>query len=234
MNGLVIFIGESFRLGNQNSRNRGDEKSFDGQMQASNSHIDFISKIIDKYELNSVSVYISSYNTKYNADLLKIYEKYLIGTTFYDNVIGLNNLFQNSVKKIKNIENYDFVLYLRIDLFLKPYFTEIFNPKSNMILYPTICWIMWNKVYNHPRVNDTILFIPKKYYKYINNIIIDHNSWYELMQTTDLTYDDMDTMINTYHDSDSFKDFNPLYYIVNREESKIFHSDGHIFNKNQF
>ena len=38
-----------------------------------------------------------------------------------------------------------------------------------------------------------------------------------------LTYEDMDTIINTFHDSDSNKDFNPLYKIVNRPESNVFH-----------
>ena len=51
------------------------------------------------------------------------------------------------------------------------------------------------------------------------------------MKNTDLTYDDLDTMINTYHDSDSSKDYNPLYYIVNRPENIIWHREGHIFNK---
>lgn len=235
MNGLIIHLGESFRLGGQHTRNRGDEKSVDEQIKAANSHIHFITHIIDKYKLNSISVYISSYNTQYNDNLLQIYEKYLIGSTFYEDVIGLNNLFHNALNNIENIEKYDFVLFIRIDLFLKPYFTEIFNPNSNMILYPTICWYKDSRTNNHPRVNDMIMFIPKKYFKYLNNINIGHhNSWSELITNTDLTYDDLDTMINTYHDSDSAKDYNPLYYIVNRPETNIFHSNGFIFNKYSF
>jgi hypothetical protein len=38
-------------------------------------------------------------------------------------------------------------------------------------------------------------------------------------------------MINTYHDSDSEKDFNPLYYIVNRAQSTVWHSEGLLFDK---
>lgn len=44
----------------------------------------------------------------------------------------------------------------------------------------------------------------------------------------------MDTMIHMYHDSDSYKDINPLYYIVNRAETRYFHSKGFIFDKNNF
>ena len=51
------------------------------------------------------------------------------------------------------------------------------------------------------------------------------------MKNTDLTYEDLGTIINTYHDSDSSKDYNPLYYIVNRPENIIWHSEGDIFNK---
>ena len=76
-----------------------------------------------------------------------------------------------------------------------------------------------------------MLFIPKKYYNYIKNVIIEHELWYILIETTNLTYHDLDTMINTFHDSDSFKDYNPLYKIVNREETTIIHSEGYIFDK---
>lgn len=59
---------------------------------------------------------------------------------------------------------------------------------------------------------------------------IGHETWYYLIQKG-LTYDDMNTMINTYHDSDSEKDFNPLYYIVNRAQSTVWHSEGLLFDK---
>jgi hypothetical protein len=39
---------------------------------------------------------------------------------------------------------------------------------------------------------------------------------------------------NTRNRGDSYKDLNPLYYIVNREQSNVFHSEGHVFDKNNF
>lgn len=234
MNGLIIFLGESFRIGNQGTRNRGSHESYHGQINACNSHINFIENISNKFNLNSISVFISSYNTQFNRDLLSVYNKFLIGYEFYNDVIGMNNLFHNSINKINNIEKYDFIFYVRIDLFLKEKFIDVFNPTVNMILYPTICWKHDSKVGKDPRVNDTSLFIPKKYYCYIKNIVLGHELWHHLMNTTNLTYNDMDTMINTYHDSDSFKDFNPLYFIVNRNETTVFHSENYIFNKHDF
>ena len=40
-------------------------------------------------------------------------------------------------------------------------------------------------------------------------------------------------MLNTYHDSDSWKDWNPIYYIVNRPENNH-HTTKETFNKYNF
>ena len=235
MNGLIIFLGESFRLGNQGTRNRGSPESYTEQIKACNSHISFIEQITSSYKLNSVSVYITSYTTQYDNDLLMVYEKYLIGNDLYNDVIGITALLHNTINKIDNIDQYDFIKIIRIDLFLKQHFIDIFNPTINMILFPSVCWKLGYKVGIHPRINSVMLFIPKKYYGYIKYITnFYHNMWYDFMECTDLTYDDMDTIINTYHDSDSFKDFNPLYYMVNRRETNRHYSRGYIFDKYNF
>jgi hypothetical protein len=229
---LLVFIGESFRLGNQGNRNIGSTESFDEQIKACKSHISFIQHICTTYNYD-VSVYISTYSTQFNDQLLSIYENYLLGHTIYKDLIGLNKLFHNSLNKINDIYIYDFVLYIRIDVFLKDYFKQVFNP-CNIILYPSICFIPHHIINNHPRVNDILLYIPKKYYNYIKNIDLGHNLWSVLMDTTDLTYNDMDCMLHTFHDSDSYKDHNPIYNIVNREESKITVTKDQIFNKNNY
>jgi hypothetical protein len=50
---------------------------------------------------------------------------------------------------------------MRIDLFLKQFFFNVFDPTKNMILFPTICWVKNNRCDQDPRVNETVLFIPK-------------------------------------------------------------------------
>lgn len=235
MKALLIIIGESFRTGIQGSRLRGLEISYEGQIKACSSHMKFVNNLKEKNNIDT-DIIFQTYETKYNKDLIKIYEKKLINYKFYEDVIGLNNLFQNSIESIKDINVYDYILYIRIDLFLKDFFTEIFNPNYETITFPSICFKKFNadRSGNDPRVNDTMLFIPKKYYNYIKKIIINHDSWRDLIRKTNLTYDDLDTMLKTYHDSDSYKDYNPIYYIVNRKESNVFHSEGYIFNKNNY
>jgi hypothetical protein len=69
-----------------------------------------------------------------------------------------------------------------------------------------------------PRVNDVMLFIPKKYY-HINKYWVDkHSSWVKYKYLYNLNDSDMGFMLDTYHDADSHKDYNPLYYLVGRKE----------------
>ena len=132
---------------------------------------------------------------------------------------------------------------MRIDLFLKDKFFEIFNPYSDKILFPSVCFKPTHKCGLHPRVNDTMMFIPKKYFNFIKKFNIktsvkntrglSHNSWHDLIVLHKLSYDDLDMMLNTYHDSDSAKDFNPIYYIVNRYVENT-HRTKEIFDKYNF
>ena len=80
----------------------------------------------------------------------------------------------------------------------------------------------------HPRINDMMMFFPKKYFEYMKYILYihtAHDQWEIFMHYTDLEYKDLDTMLSTYHDSDSFKDFNPLYRVVNRKECETTFDD---------
>ena len=234
MNGCIILYGESFRLGGQGNRNTGSDESYNEQIKAANSHISFI-KYLNSKNIN-VDVYISSYATKFTNDLIDIYKDVLIGHDFYENLIGQGNLIHNTINKISNITEYDFLLIMRIDIFLKDMFTEIFDHNWNKIMWASICFKPHHKCGIHPRVNSIIIFIPIKYYKYLQFLHFGdgHGQWAYLINNTDLKYDDLDTMLSTFHDSDSAKDFNPIYYIVNRKETLIHRNIGEIFNKITF
>jgi len=235
MKALLILFGESFRLGGYGNRNRGSNESYIEQINAAKSHILFLEEL--KKKECSTDVYISSYNTKFDKDLEYVYNNFLLKSDFYENLIGANKLIHNAIDNITNIEQYNFVLFMRIDLYLKNEFINIFDINWDKILFPCICYKPHHKCGIHPRNNDMMIYIPKKYYNYIKNIDYardSHGMWNRFINETDLKYDDLDTMINTFHDSDSEKDFNPLYYIVNRKKTDIFHSEGHIFDKMNF
>jgi len=229
---LLIFLGESFRLGGQYNRNRGTAESYEDQMKACHSHCEFIKHLSQKNPENKVDVFLASYTTQYYQDLRKVYEPYLVGETIYDDVIGYNQLFHKAIQNI-NVDTYDILVTIRIDIFLKEQFFNVFNTSWNTINFTFNTWYKM-KSGEYPRVADLIYYIPKKYFDYLNNIMLCHESWEILMKHSNLTSNDLDFMINTYHDSDSAKDYNPLYYIVNRTENCEWHTSGEIFNKNEF
>jgi len=234
MRGYIILFGESFRTPGkgQCQRDRGSNESYSEQIKAANSHMNFIKDLNNK--ACNIDVYIGSYDTQFTTDLINVYKDKLIGYKFYNDVIGQGIIVHNSINAISNIESYNFLLIMRIDLFLKDKFIDIFNINWDKILWPSICFKPYHKCGIHPRVNDMMIFVPKKYYNYLKHLYYDttgHNQWEHFIKNTELKTDDLDTMINTFHDSDSFKDYNPLYYIVNRKESDIHHTKGDTFNK---
>jgi hypothetical protein len=218
LNGCIRLYGESFRLGGQTTHNRGRPESYEPQIHAANSHMSFIK------ETNvDMDVYLSTYDTSFSDDLRNVYGEKLIGCDLYNELIGQNNLINKALKNI-TVESYDFILIMRIDLFLKPLFTKLFDSTWNTIRWPCICFKPYHKCGPHPRINDMMVFIPKKYYSYLNHMYHSHDSWMHFIKNTNLTYNDLDTMLTTYHDSDSAKDFNPIYSIVNRPECSIQHT----------
>lgn len=229
MKGCLLFFGESFRLGKQFTRDIGSDSSYHDQILASKSHLKFIQDINFP-----IDVYLTSYTTKYSQELIQLYEGYLIRHKFHDSLVGQVELIRQMLSTI-DLSRYNFILILRIDLFLKPHFTKIFQPSWNTIMWPSICFKPYHTTARgYPRVNDTMLFVPQKYFSYLPTIYASqdtHAQWEYLLEHSFLTVHDLDTMLPTFHDSDSNKDKNPIYRIVNREESTVHHNPGEIFYK---
>ena len=231
MKGLVILFGESFRTGNQNSRIRGQVDSYEYQKKTSPSHIDFLQSLPYKCD-----VLISTYTTQYDDDLLQWYNDYLIDSTIHDHAIGLYNNYSFAINKWRNIfREYDFVFFLRIDLCLKPMFKTVWQTPSDKILYPFICFIPHHKtIHGLPRVSSTMLYVPKNKYDklfYAQNIpdAFEHDSWFYLMQIS-VQCSEIGVFLHTYHDADSYKDWNPLYCMLYRQQSLTWHTEGYRFD----
>ena len=251
---LFIIAGGSFRIGSTQNRNYGSKEAYNEQIRASKSHIDFINHLKNKYNI-LIDVIISTYSTDYDNDLINIYSDYIIDKNLfkYDNgngLKGIHNIFRESYKHY--LKDYDAVLFFRIDIILKQKLFDIFNPYCQKILFPFILSkinVTNRNIYDkypsgHPKHSDMLLFIPKKYFNIINIINIGHGTWEELVGgecgfvnhgKNILTYDDFDCMIYSYHDSDSEKDWNPLYYTVNRGQADFKNwIDMGIFDKNNY
>jgi len=69
-----------------------------------------------------------------------------------------------------------------------------------------------------------MLYVPSQYYEaFHDNKVHLHHDCYEEYPT----YMPVGFMVATYHDSDSEKDWNPIYKIVNRPETTTWASEGY-------
>jgi hypothetical protein len=241
MKGLILFLGESFRSGGQGSRYIGDPSSYRGQIDACKTHVNFIKHLSDTHNIK-VDVFVSTYETIHTNDLIALYKEYLIGSNILKDRVGIHSLFHESIEKITEIENYDFVLYSRIDIHLKDYFSSIFDPswKTIHFISPLTEAIQYYSK-GHPRVNDMMLFFPRKYFNCIKHFgdldyckTDQHSQWAIFIEKANLTYNDLDTMLNTYNDSNTTSQSNPIYYIANRYIANSDHTNGRIFDKNKW
>ena len=220
--GLILVLGESFRTGGQRSRIRGEPRSRHDQLTALASHTRFFDHLTRTYDLE-LDVVVASYTTPYQSDIRNAYARYVRKSTFLETPIGLQNLLSVVLNEV-DVSPYTFVLCLRIDLFLKDAFFAVFNPFWQDIRFPSVCFKSENSHLCHdgsPRVSDMMVFVPQRYSTFLCGSILCHEGW-QILRRHPVA---VNTMIDTYHDSDSQKDWNPLYRIVNRPEATTAFTD---------
>lgn len=228
---LLVIAGECFREGTQGSRLRDTDISVINQIKATESHLSFIEHLKKKYNITT-DVQLISYASKYENILIDKYNEYNLRYKFYDKYMDDRTQLVNS-DKIQNIEEkYDSILVIRPDMCLKPFFFDIFDPYSNQICYPSVCWIGLDRIFDAPRISDTMMFIPKIYFQkiyYDIGLKLYHQAISDYIGNG-LNLNDFNVFIKTLHDSDPAKDYNPLYHFVSRKESKHWHSYGYCIN----
>jgi hypothetical protein len=231
----LIMIGESFREGGQNTRVRGTAESFAGQREACLSHVRYIHVL--RALGYDVDVYIHTLSTSYDADILKWYGASIKGVLFVPsgmNMGSVNGHFHGARRLVTDKAQYYVLMFVRIDLALKDMFLETVNPLAiTALTFPSVTWKVCHMVADCPRMNDMMMFIPAKYFAVLDKVVMGHNTWHDLVHLprSGVTHADFQLLLNTLHDSDSAKDWNPLYYIVNRHQEPCWHSKGFVFDE---
>lgn len=230
MNIKILLVGESFRKGGQGSRERDLPESYEEQKNACLSHVRLSERL--ESEGHNVEFLVESYATKYEKDLISWYGGRVKKCNFRPQLVGIERLVSEGVSKMCFSEKGlpDCMLVNRIDVLLKPMFIRIFDPGWNQLMFPSACWIIGNGhvLSNRPRVSDMMMFVPGNFIeKILKKILFSHGAWVGYQDDNILAGEEMGLMLKTYHDSDSAKDYNPLYRIVNRPESKWWHSMGY-------
>ena len=224
MKGLFFVYGEMFRKGKGGSRNIGSKESYNEQKQACESHVSLLNHLKKEYDCDC-DVMIATYDTPYTSNVKSWYPEHTIVNCLPSNKFNTSDARGNHHKWMReaSLREYDFVFKFRPDLFFKHEFIyKIFNPNFNKMYFYSICAAAknWHLTYvKNPRVNDVMLFIPKHLHAYYL-IIPHHFSIDELVHHKELYPQQVDFMVYTYHDSDTSKDLNSGYKIVNRPEAK--------------
>ena len=230
--GLICYYGGAFRDGHNGSSRQDTEKGFDSQFYSTQSHMKLTELIKAKgFEVDTI---INTYHSTFENDLSKWYEPYKILLNKINKNIkstsGRDNLISGTIKNIKNLTptDYDFILFIRIDLFLKPEFYKVLNIYSEKIeflahnFYQGHCGFTPQK---DPEVVDLILFIPKKYFYMLDDKFkLHHNVWSYYKKEYLLTDNDMAFMTDLRFDSNTYLDYNPYYIISGRPENKVVHT----------
>ena len=226
----VILRGESFRFGRQDTRIRGIPYAVEDQMLACRSHL----RICDRLKEMGVtpSLFLTTYTTPYNEQLLEVYEPYLVKHQILPAIGPIQHMnIKASVDLVGDLSIFDYIIIIRVDVFFKDEFFEIFKLDENRILFVSVCWYKGCRTSRgFPRVNDTYYCFPKLLIRYLFAAQGHSQSYgHECVEHLNLRQHEYDFLTNIFLDSDSYKDKNPYYRIVNRPESEIFHSPGKIF-----
>lgn len=244
--GLVIITGECYRTFHplQKFRSRGSKDSIVQQSIAAQTHVDFIKFIEKKFDFK-IDVACTTYSTEFNNDIKSLYKE--CNVLFFDflpELIGYTNLYKTAVNKVLDkVGEYDFVLFIRIDLILKSFFKQIFNPYSDKITFPFVLYKKHDAYkisyknsdknrddeYNsRPQVCDIIYYIPNKHINLIDKYVLSHKICAQLLD--EVSIDNIDCYVHTLHNSNTLDDWNPIYIIANRPICIEWYSNGYVYN----
>ena len=227
---LLVYYGGSFREGNIGSTTSDTEYGYEAQKNASITHAK-LKKVLNKKGFQT-DIIINTRHTDYKSDLMKWYNPFnIIINNIPIKTHGKDYMIQSAINNINklNKEDYDFILFIRIDLFLKPEFYNVLNTESDKINFlannysPYFCKKLRN---NSPEIVDLFIYVPKKYYYILDKKFnLNHDSWSYYKKIYKLSDNDMKFMSDIMFDSNTYIDKNPFYVMGNRKENTILHNN---------
>ena len=227
---LLVYYGGSFREGNIGTTISDTKYGYESQKHASISHAK-LKRVLNERGYQT-DILVNTRHTEYKDDLMNWYNPFnIILNNIPKRMHGKDYMIQSCIENINklNKEDYNFIFFVRIDLFLKPDFYKILDTESNKIMFlannynPRNCKNIINK-HGDPEVVDLFIYIPKKYYYILDNKFkLEHNSWVYYKKQYNLNNNDMTFMTTLKFDSNSIIDNNPYYVMGSRKENSELH-----------
>lgn len=234
--GLWLNRGLSFRFGTQFSTEVGVPWVVHSQKKAFQSQIQLINHIQNKYNCQ-IDIIIDTLSTVYNQIIIDCFKDTNHEFNFIKNMDpGLPYAFNRALFRIVDrLDQYDFLFISRNDLIFKDKLFDLISPDDNEIKFPFVMQYPIRKLkirfpncdQKIPMAVDAFLYFPKKHFNILDcfkKSLGDNHDF--LMNAIELDESiNFSPYINTYHDGDPVKDWNPLYRIVGRGETSIRISD---------
>ena len=234
---LICYYGAAFREGGNGSTISDTQYGYKTQKNTSLTHAK-LKKVLNERGYQT-DILVNTRNTIYGDELEAWYNPYrIVINRLSKRINGRDVMISSTIENINqlNKDEYEFILFVRIDLFLKPEFFEVLDTESDKINFlannfdPKDCNNYKN---NNPKIVDLFIFVPKKYFHILDkNFKINHESWNDLKKKYKLTDNDMKFMSNKMFDSNSYMDNNPYYFMSSRKENQISHATK-LFEKNK-
>ncbi len=236
---LVILWGESYRSGvwgQTRTRGTGDYKR--RQILASKSHISFFESLQSKG--HTVDVILNTYELNENDDkeLLSFYynKSNLIGQLFHPHIFPDEITFFKCMFDIARQyeKNYDLILFIRVDLYLKQYFLETYVPNSEKVIFAHIDSNCDLDQYNEDktkgfRIAQIILSIPKSLFWLLTNKCLDESCHPHEFRNHIVKFHippkDIDFLVRSPFLCSTCSGWNPLYIQVGRVYNKCYSKD---------
>jgi len=230
---LLVLTGESFRY--DYGRTRGCEDCRERQYIASRSHVELCNNIKNNHNYD-VDLFINTYKLNDVDDeiLINYYKnltnvvKYNFHETCFDCEYLLHNNTYDNINEI--IDNYEFILMIRIDFYIKKYFFNILEFDCHKIKFAHIdtnqVYIDINNIeFNKDDIKSksylvchNIILYPKKFFFTIKNKYV-YNQTHHIRDSlihNGIDINDIDYFVYTLHVSNTALGWNPLYIQVGR------------------
>ena len=231
---LLIIRGEVFRHGDAYSRKDGMGEAFKDQEAASKTHMDLVRKI--ESQGYTVDILLNTYHTDFDEKAKEFYGKNLKEAKFhtekFENQLGMMKDCVDSYRAMNT--DYDVILILRTDMFLKEQFINDYKADTPTVQFLGIIWTKTG-FQRSPRgtllINDVYFHFPKKFYDKLDKLYYLHESWtptmHKFLEYAPLKFGtEYSLMSKHFYDSNTSEDMNPYYRFIGRPEATTWHDEG--------
>jgi hypothetical protein len=224
---LLVLWGESFRSGGQMTRTRGTGDYFAKQKSATLSHLELLDRIRKKHSLEC-DILLNSFtlNPEDDDSLISWYSDH--GSKFIYHLHSKGFATEEETRRdtyskaVDIIDDYEYVLFARVDLFFKKYFIDNFYFNDEKILFAHMDVSSNAKKFI---VCDQIMLFPKKLFYTIKEEKIgsySHDTVDNLLKHDKSLINKIDYFIHTLHICSTDLGWNPLYTQVGRKTNNSY------------